>query len=174
MDKARKPDSPTILILIGGSIFIFVLGLSAYFEPDIRWLHFFQAWMYLAAMGLALRRNRWGYFIGISAAGFWDYSTIFVNTFFPNGMRWLFAWISSGQLKHEDQIVAVPAWIANLLVVIGSLWAYSRLAEKPRTDVARLALAFACTTGFFALDMALCQPRYLLIFRGALHPHWPW
>jgi len=72
-----------LLIVIGSGLFIFVLGLSAYFEADIRWLHFFQAWMYLATIALSLHHNRWGYFIGISAAGFWNYINLFVTTFFP-------------------------------------------------------------------------------------------
>jgi hypothetical protein len=70
MENARQPfGAPEWLILIGASAFIFVLVLSAWWEADIRWLHFFQAWMYLATISLALRGNRWGYFIGISAAG---------------------------------------------------------------------------------------------------------
>jgi hypothetical protein len=55
----RAVGVPEALILIGSCIFIFILWLSAYFEADIRWLHFFQAWMYLATIVLALRRNRW-------------------------------------------------------------------------------------------------------------------
>src|SRR5207245_2840478 len=65
----RALGAPELLILVGSCLFIFVLWLSAYFEPDIRSLHFFQAWKYLAAIGLSLRRVRWGYFIGLSAAG---------------------------------------------------------------------------------------------------------
>ena len=171
----RKTFSfPELLILVGSGLFIFVLGLSAYFEPDIRWLHFFQAWMYLAATGLSLRRSRWGYFIGLSAAGLWDYINLFVTTFLLNGLHWISAWISTGQLKHVDQIVAVPAWIGNLLVVIGSIWAYARLPEKRWSDPGRLAFAFVLTTGFFAAAVALCQPRYLPLFRAMLHPHRPW
>jgi hypothetical protein len=79
--------------------------------------------MYLAAVWLSLRRSRWGYFIGISAAGFWNYTTVFVNTFFRNGLHWLFAWISTGEFKRLDQILAVPGWIGNLLIVTGSVWA---------------------------------------------------
>src|SRR5438132_3390151 len=78
----RRLSPPELLIFIGGCLFIFVLWLSAYFEPDIRWLHFFQSWMYLAAIWLSVRRSRWGYFIGVSAAGLWDYVNIFVTTFF--------------------------------------------------------------------------------------------
>jgi hypothetical protein len=50
--------APEWLILVGCALFIFALGLSAYLEADIRWLHFFQAWMYFAGIGLSLRRNR--------------------------------------------------------------------------------------------------------------------
>jgi hypothetical protein len=170
----RIPGPAELLIVAGGCVFVFVLWLSAYFEADIRWLHFFQAWMYVAAMWLSLRRSRWGYFIGLSAAGLWDYINLFVTTFFRSGLQWMSAWISSGQLKHVDQIIAVPAWIANFLVVAGSVWGYTRLPERHRSDLGRFALAFVLTTGFFAAAIAICQPRYLPLFRAMLHPHRPW
>jgi len=165
---------PELLIVIGSCLFIFVLWLSAYFEPDIRWLHFFQAWMYVAGMWFSVRRSRWGYFIGISVAGLWDYINIFVTTFFRSGLHWLLAWISTGELKHVDQIIAVPAWIANFMIVAGSVWAYTRLPQKGRGDLGRLALAFVLTTSFFAGSMAICQPRYLALFPRIIHPHRPW
>src|SRR5881409_1702838 len=65
--------------------FHFDAGLVCLLEPDIRWLHFFQAWMYVATIVLAHRRNRWGYFIGFSAAGLWIYANLFATTFFFNG-----------------------------------------------------------------------------------------
>ena len=165
--------TPEWLIVIGGCLFILVLAVSAWWEADIRWLHFFQAWMYLATILLALRRNRWGYYIGIAAAGFWDFAGLFVNTFVMNGLHELVSWISTGNLKRADQLIAVPAFTANLLVLIGCLWAYSRLKSKSPRDFAALLLAVVLTNGFFALDMAICQPRYLPIFRGLLHPHLP-
>ena len=174
MTRKSLASPAELLILVGSCLFIFVLWLSAYFEPDIRWLHFFQAWMYLGVIALSLRRSRWGYFIGISAGGLWDYINLFVTTFLRSGLHWMSAWISTGQLKHIDQIIAVPAWIANFLVVVGSIWAYTQLPEKRRGDLGRLAFAFVLTTGFFAAAMAICQPRYLPLFRGIFHPHRPW
>jgi hypothetical protein len=170
----RAIGGPEILILAGCSIFTFILWLSAYFEADIRWLHFFQAWMYLATIVLALRHNRWGYFIGLSAAGLWDYINLFVTTFFRNGLHWLHASITGGHLQQVDQIIAVPAWTGNFLVVLGSLWAYSRLNEKTPADVVRFLVAFILTTGFFVGAVAVCQPRYLPLFHGILHPHALW
>lgn len=175
MEKTeRRAGAAEWLILIGGCIFVVVLAVSAYFEADIRWLHFFQAWMYVAAMALGLRRNRWGYFIGISAAGLWDYANIVATSFFFNGMQELSHWIHTGQLARPDQLIAVPAWFSNLLLIIGCVWAYSRLKEKHAGDVVRFIICFAVTTGFFAADMAIFQPRYLAIFSGLLHPHLRW
>jgi len=164
---------PELLIVVGSGVFIFVLGLSAYFEADIRWLHFFQTWMYLATMALSLRRNRWGYFIGISAAGFWDYINLFVTTFFRNGLHWLSASLATRQIQHIDQIIAVPAWTGNFLVLVGCIWAYGRLAEKNPRDLVRFVVALTITTAFFATTVAVFQPRYLPLFRRALHPHSP-
>ena len=165
--------APEWLILIGGCVFILMLAVSAYWEPDIRWLHFFQAWMYIAAIVAAFRRNRWGYFIGISAAGLWIYANIFATTFFLNGLQQLSQWVQTGRLERPDLLIAVPAWFANLLVVVGCLWAYFRLPARYVRDAGEFVIVFILTTGFLALDMALFQPRYLGLFPRMLHPHLP-
>ncbi|MGB8475739.1 MAG: hypothetical protein WCE61_16795 [Candidatus Acidiferrum sp.] len=165
--------TPDWLILIGAGCFIVVLAVSAVWEPDIRWLHFFQAWMYIATIALSLRHNRWGYFIGISAAGLWNYANLFVTTFFANGLAELSRWIYTGRLARPDLLIAVPAWSSNLLVIVGCVWAYFRLTPRKSMDLARLLLAFSLTTAFFAADMALFQPRYLGLFPRMLHPHLP-
>ena len=167
-----RVGAPEWLILIGASFFILVLAVSAVWEADIRWLHFFQAWMYLATIYLALRRNRWGYFIGISAAGLWCYTNLFVTTFFKNGLERLVEWVSTGHLARPDLLIAVPAWLSNFLIIAGCISAYGRLKEKSLTDFGLFLITFALTTGFFAADMALFQPRYLPLFRGMLHPRW--
>jgi hypothetical protein len=170
----RRFGLPEWLILSGAIIFILMLAVSAVWEADIRWLHFFQAWMYIATVALGLRRNRRGYFIGISAAGFWDYINIFATTFFYNGLQQLANWVRTGQLTRPDLLIAVPAWLGNFAVVIGCIWGYSRLREKSSTDVLKFLVTFALTTGFFALDMWVFQPRYLGLFRQLLHPRLPW
>jgi hypothetical protein len=165
--------APEWLILVGGCFFVLVLGFSALWEADIRWLHFFQAWMYIATIVLSLRRNRWGHFIGFSAAGLWDYANIFATSFFFDGLQQLSQWIHTGRLERPDLLIAVPAWFSNLFVIVGCLWAYCRLPSKFIGDAWRFVLTFAVTTGFFALDMALFQSRYLGLFPRLLHPHLP-
>ncbi len=174
MSEAKRPwGGPEWLIVIGAGIFIFVLGLSAAWEADIRWLHFFQAWMYIAAIWLGLRKSRWGYFVGIAAAGTWDYMSVFVNTFFMSGLHHLASWVRTGHLAQPDQLLAIPAWGSNLIMIIGCTWGYLRLRDKRPSDLLRFAAAFASTTIFFAAAMAIFQPRYLPQIRGMLHPRWP-
>jgi hypothetical protein len=63
-DIAAESKNPFWLIMIGACIFTLMLAVSAYWEADIGWLHFFQAWMYIGTILLSFRRIRWGYFIG--------------------------------------------------------------------------------------------------------------
>jgi len=170
---ADMRKAPEWLIVIGGSGFILMLLLSAVWDPSIRSLHFLQAWMYIATIWLGLRRSIWGYFIGLSAAGFWVYINLFVSTFFVNGLQELSLWVHTGHLGRPDLLIAVPAWFSNAFVVAGCVWGYNRLRQKSALDLARLAVTFVLTTGFFALDMALFQPRYLRLFPHLLHPHLP-
>lgn len=156
---------PEWLIFVGAGLFTVVLIVSAVFDARIRWLHFFQAWMYVATILLTLRRNKWGYFIGTSAAALWDYVNLFATSFFRNGLHQLSLWIETGVLRHADQMIAVPAWFSNLIVVIGCVWAYLRRTDKSGSDLGRFAIAFVSSTGFFAGAIALFSPRYLVIFR---------
>jgi hypothetical protein len=171
MDAERRGTLPEWVITIGGSTFIIVLYVAAYWEPDIRWLHFLQSWMYIAAIALGWRGNSWGYFIGISAAVLWNYFTLFVNTFFENGLEQVSILLRSGHVPRLDQFISVPGWTGNVLLIIGCLLAYQRHSQRRWTDVLKLVVSFVGTTAFFALAMALAQPRYLVLFRQALHPH---
>jgi len=98
---APRFKSSEWLILIGSSVFILLLGVSAFWESSIRWLHFFQAWMYIAAIVGAFHRSRWGFFIGISVAGLWIYANLFATTFFFNGLEQTFTLDSYGTVAAD-------------------------------------------------------------------------
>jgi hypothetical protein len=158
-------------VAIGAAVFVGVLFLSAYWEADIRWLLFFQAWVYLATIILVWKDSRWGYFIGVGAAALWNYTTLFVNTFLENGLDQASILVHTGHLPRPDLLISVPAWLSNLAIIAGGVLGYGWMADKKRSDILKFTLAVAGTTGFFALIVALLQPRYLGLFRGLLHPH---
>jgi hypothetical protein len=45
------------------------------------------------------------------------------------------------------------------------------MADKKWTDIPKFSLTVAGTTGYFALIVAVFQPRYLDLFPRLLHPH---
>ena len=170
MGKAlRNADLWTITA--GATLFVAVLLVAAYWDRDIRWLHFLQGWMYVAAVALSWRRSRWGYFIGFGAAALWNDLTLFVNSFLENGLEQAAMLLHSGHVARPDLFIAVPGWLGNLLVIVGCVWAYARLPRKRWADAGRVLVATAATTAFFALAMYVSQPRYLAQFPRMLHPH---
>jgi len=160
-------------IVVGAIGFIAILAIAAVFDHTIIWLHLFQALMYAAVIGLIAARNRWAYFIGLSIAGLWNYMTMFVNSFFLNGLRALHQSLASGRLVHPDQIISVAAVAFHFMMIAGCLILIVQTSRRPGADLLRLLFAFAVFTGYFAASMALFQPRYLPQFARMLHPHSP-
>ena len=152
------------LILLGGVFFIASLSVSAIFVPEIRALHVVQALMYVVVILLALRRNRWGYFLGASIAGFWNLTALFGSVLFVELLA---------HPSRPDLVLQGLAWLANLAVVIGSILGYRRLATAPK-DAGRFALALVASTAFLIAATAALAPAYLPNLAGLLHPHWPW
>ncbi len=126
--------------------------------------------MYIAAVSLMLIKNKWGLLIGFSAAAFWNYTTLFANTFLKNGIEQARLLFQSGHVARPDLLISVPGWIGNLLLILGCVMVYLGNTDRRWTDLPKLLIAFGGTTGFFALIMMLFQPRYLALFRQCLHP----
>jgi hypothetical protein len=97
----------------------------------------------------------------------------FRYTFLYSGLQRRSEWIHTGHLQRPDLLIAIPAWLASFVVIIGCVWGYWRLRDKSWNDAGKLVLTFLLTTGFFALDMYAFQPRYLGIFPPLLRPHMP-
>ena len=166
-----RPAALDIVTAACCGIFIAILGLAAWWDPSIRWLHAFQALLYVVIATLALQRNRWGYFLGIATAGFWNYATLFLNNFFHAGREQLTILLSTGDLPRPDLLISVPAVSAHFVMIGCCLWGYLRLLDKRWPDAGRAMASAAISVGYFALIMALFQPRYLVLFTRLLHPH---
>jgi hypothetical protein len=152
------------LIAVGCGVFVLVLAISAVFVPDVRWLHVFQAGPYIAAVFLSIRHSRWGYFIGVSAAGLWNYATFFTSPLFVDVWH---------RLDRPEVLIQGSGWLGNSLVIIGSAWAYARRTDRSRADIGRFAVAFVLSTAFLAAAVAIFSPGRLGFFPGLLHPRWP-
>jgi hypothetical protein len=164
----RFLDGAIIAAAIG---FIAILALSAVFDHTIIWLHVFQALMYVVVIALVLRRDRLGYFLGVSIAALWNYSAMFVDNFFRNGLRALTHLTATGQLTHPDQLIAVGAVAFHFVMIAASLILIVQTSRRAGPDLARLLVVFIVSAAYFAADITLCQPRYLALFPRMLRPH---
>lgn len=159
------------LIAVGCTGFIFILAFSAYWDHSIIALHAFQSLQYILVIVLAARFNRWGYFIGIAVAAFWNYGALFVNNFVESGWRALVVTLSTGTLTKPDQIISVFGFGFHLLIIIASAFAYFRLARRNASDWGRLLVSFVGAIAYFIAIVDLFQPRYLGMIGRLLHPH---
>ncbi|MGH8362917.1 MAG: hypothetical protein ACRESQ_06160 [Gammaproteobacteria bacterium] len=169
----QKVDGLDWVIVVAAGIFIGILFISAWWDPTIRWLHFFQAWLYIATIILVLRKNPWGYLFGAATAAFWVYVNLFITNFFRAGREQLEILLSQGTLPRPDLSIAVPAVAANLAIVVGGLWAYGRVRihQPVWQDVGTFVICTGISAGYFAADIAIFQPRYLPLFGRLLAPH---
>lgn len=148
--------------------FIFVLAESAYFEPPIRTLHFFQALIYVAVIVLALRHSKWGYGAGIAIAAFWNGINIFVTTFIRNGFAEWGRFLSTGHIRNPVVFVAAPAGIAHAVLIVSCLFAYARLRDKRWSDLAVLLISGILAIGYFVAIIVVFGPQFLPLLRRAL------
>ena len=162
----QRFTTPEWLITVGGSVFVLSLAIGAVFVPEVRGLHVAQACIYVVAILLTVRRSRWGYFVGASAAALWDALAMFASP--------LFAELIANPTRPDLILQGVIAWLANLVIVVGSIVGYRRLPMKSRRDIGGLILVFLGTTAFLVAATAILAPDYLVSFTRARHPHWPW
>src|SRR4051794_5250441 len=160
-------------LLIGSCLLIFVLWLSAYLQADIAWLHF-SSLDVSGPRSLCRCSPADGAISSVSRPLLSRTILMFLSRpFSAAGATGCSSRSTPVSCNESIKIVVVPAWIGNFLVVVGSAWAYAQLGQKRLSDLTRFALTLALTTGFFGAPVASCQPRYLPLFRGLLHPHLP-
>jgi len=156
----RGPTKPEWAILGLCLVFSLISAGAAYLEPDIRVLHFLGWLIYLAVIVLALRHSKWGYGIGIAAAAFWVGLSLFGTTFVRDGLENWAGFLRTGRITSAMALLAVPAAISQLLLIVCSIWAYWRIKNKRWSDLAILMGSAVISIGYLAGVVALFWPRF--------------
>ncbi len=150
------------------AVFIFVLGISAYWDASIRVLHVFEAFPYGLAAILIVRRRKLGHMLGCASGGFWLWMAGTQTSFVRNGFERLTMLITTGHVDRWDQFIAAPAALATGGLAVFSLWGYWQLPTRRPVDLLHFGSALAMVALFFAAIFWLFAPRYLALFRGLM------
>ena len=169
METSVKSDRQgrAIDILAAGcaTAFVVILGIAAYWDPTIRVLHLFESLPYIAAAALCMRRQKFGYMLGVASGGFWLWTAGTLTTFVRNGFERVTMLLRTGHVDRFDILIAAPAACVTGGLVLFSLWGYSRLRTKAWIDLGSFVAALALIAGFFVAIFFAFAPQYLGMFK---------
>ena len=148
--------------------FVVILAIAAYWDPTIRVLHAFESLPYLAAAVLCVRRQKFGYMLGVASGAFWLWTAGMLTTFVRNGFERVTMLVRTGHVDRPDILIAAPAACVTGGLVLFSLWGYSRLRPKSRWDLGLFIATFVLVAGFFVAIFDAFAPQYLGMFKHLL------
>jgi hypothetical protein len=157
-------DRGDVAAAICAGVFVVILAVAAYWDASIRLLHVFEALPYVLAAVLSLRKNTFGYALGLVGGVFWLWMGGFRTTFVHNGFERLAMLVRTGSVDRLDILIAVPAALATAGLALCSLLGYARLPHKSRRDAVTLGGALLGVPAFFLAIFALFKPQYLRLF----------
>jgi hypothetical protein len=155
-----NPTWINTLILIGAGFFIFALVLSAVFDPRIRVLHVLQALIYVAVIVLTRKTSAWGFGAGTFIALFWNYTNLFVNTFFQAGLQQLSILLETGRIPRPDLLIAVVAVAGHFLLIAACIVGFLRTHPVARSW-AKFVGGGALAVGYFVAIIITTGPQYV-------------
>lgn len=166
MGPPKQVHSPWIYcsVVIGAGLFIFALGLSAFFEPRIRVLHTLQAFIYVAVVVLARRNSSWGFGAGFFISAFWNYINLFVTTFIRAGVEQLFGFFQTGQITRPDLALSLIAATGHFLLIAACLAGFLRTRPQAR-QWAQFMGGGILAIGYFILIIVTTGPQYIPLLR---------
>src|SRR2546428_7118611 len=163
--SSKRRNKIDTLAAVCATAFIIILGIAAYWDRTIRVLHVFESLPYVVAAVLCLRQRKFGYMLGVAAGAFWLWTAGTLTTFVRNGFEHASMLLRTGHLDRPDILIAAPAALVTVGLVIFSLWGYLRLRNKSWSDLGLFVVAMALVAGFFVAIFAAFAPQYLGMFR---------
>lgn len=169
MNNTKVDTLVNWLIVVSSVVFILILALSAVFDPSIRVLHVFQAFVYVAVIILAERRSAWGYGAGCLIAAFWNFVNLFHTTFIANGVREFSRLVRTGELRNPDQLIAVFAATAHFVLIVTCLIAFFRMKRKTSWDALKFLAGGLLAIGYFVVIIILFGRQYVPLLKRVFH-----
>lgn len=156
-----------VSISIGVGFFIFALAVSAFFVPQLRLLHVFQALIYVAVIVLTRRNSPWGFGIGVIIPTAWNCLNLFVTHLFQKGAVQFWSLVRTGQfwfllrtghVSRPETMMVMVGGVAHFLLIIACVAGFLQLRPRGK-QWGQFFGGGVLASAYFALIIAIAAPR---------------
>jgi hypothetical protein len=156
-DYAAQPLWTRLWIPIGSGLFLVALAVSAIVVPELRLLHFLQAFIYVAVVMLTRRGSTWGFGAGFTIAAVWNCLETFGPHLMQAGAIMIWSFLHAGRVQHLETMMVPIGGIGHLILIVACVAAFSNQTTNHKwwkfVGGGTLALAY------FALIILIARPR---------------
>ena|SRR5215472_201949 len=117
-DLVSESSSIRFWIPCAAAIFVVALIVSAWVVPQLRFLHFLQALIYVAVVILARRNSAWGFGAGVAVGVAWNSLNLFVTHLIETGSMEFWSFLHTGQVRRPDTMMVPLGGIAHFVLII--------------------------------------------------------
>jgi hypothetical protein len=147
-----------MFIVFGAGLFILALAVSAVLIPQLRFLHLFQAIIYIAIIVLSQRNSPWGFGVGIFIPVVWNCLNLFVTHLIEAGAAQLWLFISTGHVSRPDTLMVMIGGVAHFILIAACVAGFLRLRPNKK-NWSRLIAGGFLALAYFALIIVILAPR---------------
>jgi len=145
-------------IVFGAGLFILALAVSAALIPQLRFLHLFQAIIYVAIIVLSQRNSPWGFGFGIFVPVVWNCLNLFVTHLIEAGAAQLWLFLRTGHVSRPDTLMVMIGGVAHFILIAACLVGFLRLRPDKKKWSRFIAGGFL-SLAYFALIIVILAPR---------------
>lgn len=151
-------SSTRLWVPAGAALFLLALTVSAWVVPQIRFLHFRQALIYVAIVFLVRRDNAWGMGAGVAVAVVWNSLNLFVTHLIQAGAVEFWTFLHTGQVRRPDTMMVPLGGIGHFILIIGCMAA---VLQQPRKKEKwwQFAAGGVVALAYLFLIVAIARPR---------------
>jgi hypothetical protein len=157
-DHARASYWSRTWIPTGAGLFILALLGSAVAVPQLRWLHAFQALIYVAVILLGRRNNAMGLGAGTTIAVAWNSLEWLGPHLIQAGAHQFWSLMSTGHIRRLDTLMVFIGAIAHIVLLVACVAAFIQLRPKQK-DWRKFLVGGLLVLAYFAAIVAVLRPH---------------
>jgi hypothetical protein len=147
-----------VSIVVGVSLFLLALTVSAAIIPQLRHLHLLQALIYVVVLILTRRNSPWGFGAGTIIAIAWNSLNLFITHFFQAGAGQLWSLMHTGHVTDPVTSMVAIGGIGHFILIVACIAGFLEQEHTPKAWAKFFGGGFVALA-YMALIIATTAPR---------------